>query len=164
MKLYRSQLWAMNKKAIILQLRYYKTTISYLIIGPILFLLILYVLQQGYHSQQLLSNAHPVSYNAPSFPLCTGSSSTAPCITIMYSPDSPFTQNVMSILAANYLLKTGIALSLESTKLASNIYIYIYILCLMYIGPTQQINSKMGAVAVSGPEFIYRKYLLFTIY
>jgi hypothetical protein len=57
------------------QLRYWKTTLSQTVGAPLLFLFVLYILQQGYNSRVNNGNPHPLSYPLSAITKCQVQSS-----------------------------------------------------------------------------------------
>ncbi|KAJ3102571.1 ATP-binding cassette sub- A member 1 [Phlyctochytrium planicorne] len=93
------QLWVMVKKNTILQvglhaamtfihpvqIRYYKTTAAQAILSPLMFMLLLYILQQIDYAKQRVENRNPPSSILPGVKGCQGPNPGDPCINIMYA-------------------------------------------------------------------------------
>ncbi|KAF9918705.1 ATP-binding cassette sub- A member 1 [Lobosporangium transversale] len=90
------QLWTMLKRNTILQVRYRRSTFAQVLLGPILFLLLLWALQKADTARQLRSNYHPEPWVLPGIDNCQGRTPGDPCINIMFTPD---TSEIREILA-----------------------------------------------------------------
>ncbi|CAG8495111.1 18204_t:CDS:2 [Cetraspora pellucida] len=137
--LFFRQLWIMIRRNFILQKRYYKSTLSQILIGPIIFLLLLYILQQADNSQKLKSNLHPTAYPLLGVQPCQGRTTSDPCINLMYTPDDQTSRTIMQAFADNNFKRTGYKLNI-ATSITSLDFI-----------PT----STLGIVPVPNADFIY---------
>ncbi|KAF9377013.1 ATP-binding cassette sub- A member 1 [Podila verticillata] len=90
------QLWTMLKRNTILQIRYRRSTFAQTLLGPILFLFLLWVLQKADTSSQLQSNYHPQSWALPGIDQCQGRTPSDPCINIMFTPDTPEIREILA--------------------------------------------------------------------
>ncbi|CAG8489659.1 3135_t:CDS:2, partial [Dentiscutata erythropus] len=121
------------------KIRYYKTTLSQILIGPIIFLLLLYILQQADNSQRLKSNLHPTAYPLLGVQPCQGRTPSDSCINLMFTPNDQASASIMKVFADNNFKRTGQKLNFEDS-----------IATLDFI-PT----STLGIVPVSDANFIY---------
>ncbi|CAG8683115.1 18808_t:CDS:2 [Gigaspora rosea] len=137
--LFFRQLWIMTRRNFILQIRYYKTTLSQILIGPIIFLLLLYILQQADNSQRLKSNLHPTAYPLLGVQPCQRRTKSGPCINLMFTPNDQASNSIMQAFADNNFKRTGQKLNIE-TLINSLDFI-----------PT----STLGIVPVPDANFIY---------
>ncbi|KAG0343839.1 ATP-binding cassette sub- A member 1 [Podila humilis] len=90
------QLWTMLKRNTILQIRYRRSTFAQTLLGPILFLFLLWVLQKADTARQLESNYHPQSWTLPGIDQCQGRTPSDPCINIMFTPDTPEVREILA--------------------------------------------------------------------
>ncbi|KNE56287.1 hypothetical protein AMAG_02112 [Allomyces macrogynus ATCC 38327] len=136
---YINQMLVMLKRNWTLTMRSKKATLAQAVIAPIIFSLLLALLQRLYVVKQKSGTAHPKSYPLTGVLPCQGVTTSSPCITIMYTPDTPSTQLVMKTFVEKNAARTGAQLALESPALSDN------------TPPSKQ----MGVVAVPNPDFIY---------
>ncbi|CAG8514994.1 1192_t:CDS:2 [Acaulospora morrowiae] len=111
------QLWIMLRRNFILQVRYRKSTISQVFVGPFLFLLLLFVLQKADDNVRLKSNLHPLSYPLLGVQPCQGRTTSNPCINFMFTPNTPDSVRIMQTFADNNAKRTGKRLNIESIEL-----------------------------------------------
>ncbi|RHZ80225.1 hypothetical protein Glove_138g24 [Diversispora epigaea] len=114
------QLWIMLKKNFILQLRYRKSTLAQILIGPLIFLLLLFILQKSNDAQQLRSNLHPLTYPLIGVQPCQGRTRSAPCINFMFTPNTVDTKNIMEMFAINNEKRTGNPLIIEDISITND--------------------------------------------
>lgn len=113
--LFFRQLWIMTRRNFILQTRYYKSTLSQILIGPIIFLLLLYILQQADNSQRLKANLHPTAYPLLGVQPCQGRTKFSPCINLMFTPNDQASNSIMQTFADNNFKRTGQKLNIETS-------------------------------------------------
>ncbi|KAG0057974.1 ATP-binding cassette sub- A member 1 [Linnemannia elongata] len=95
------QLGTMLRRNTILQLRYRRSTFAQTLLGPILFLFLLWVLQKADTSRQLRSNYHPESWTLPGIDTCQGRTPKDACINIMFTPDTPEIRQILTTVNNN---------------------------------------------------------------
>ncbi|KAF8939132.1 ATP-binding cassette sub- A member 1 [Haplosporangium gracile] len=95
------QLGTMLRRNTILQLRYRRSTFAQTLLGPILFLFLLWVLQKADTSRQLQSNYHPESWALPGIDTCQGRTPKDACINVMFTPDTPEIRQILSTVSNN---------------------------------------------------------------
>ncbi|RIA85383.1 hypothetical protein C1645_781967 [Glomus cerebriforme] len=137
--LFFKQLWIMIKRNAILQKRYYKSTIAQIIICPILFLLLLFILQKSDNQQRLKSILHPSSYPLNGVQHCQGFYTDSPCINLMFTPDTVENRAILSIFATNNERRTGKPLAFSDVTLDIS----------------KIPDETLGMVPVANPDFIY---------
>ncbi|CAG8468063.1 989_t:CDS:2, partial [Scutellospora calospora] len=108
--------------------------------SPIIFLLLLYILQQADNSQRLKSNLHPIAYPLLGVQPCQGRTPSNPCINLMFTPNDPASQTIMQIFANNNFNRTGYKLDIDTIPITSLDFI-----------PT----STLGIIPVPDANFIY---------
>ncbi|KAJ3218065.1 ATP-binding cassette sub- A member 1 [Clydaea vesicula] len=98
-----SQLKVMLKRNFILQLRYRNSTLAQTILAPLIFQLLLFVLQQADYERQRESNPHPTPYSLTGIPTCQGTSyQDNNCINIFYTPaEEPYTSFMKTFAELN---------------------------------------------------------------
>ncbi|KAG0269989.1 ATP-binding cassette sub- A member 1 [Actinomortierella ambigua] len=89
------QLGTMLKRNTVLQIRYRRSTFAQTLLGPILFLLLLWILQKADTARQLRSNYHPESWTLPGITNCQGRTPTSPCVNLMFTPDTPEVRQIL---------------------------------------------------------------------
>ncbi|CAI2182580.1 9789_t:CDS:2 [Funneliformis geosporum] len=137
--LFVKQLWIMIKRNAILQVRYYKSTLAQIVVGPILFLFLLFILQRADNRQRLQSILHPLPYSLNGINPCQGRDATSPCINLMFTPDNDENREILLIFSTNNERRTGIPLPFDNVSLdISNVP-----------------GSNLGMVPVSSSDFIY---------
>ncbi|KAJ3337626.1 ATP-binding cassette sub- A member 1 [Gonapodya sp. JEL0774] len=95
--------------------RYYQSTIAQIVIAPIIFLLLLFILQKADTAQQLRSNYHPLSYPLNGIAQCQGATYRDPCINVMFSPPSdPVVLSIMSVFAQGQKSRTNLQWNIET--------------------------------------------------
>ncbi|KAG0014317.1 ATP-binding cassette sub- A member 1 [Podila clonocystis] len=105
------QLWTMLKRNTILQIRYRRSTFAQTLLGPILFLFLLWVLQKADTSRQLRSNYHPTSWTLPGIDQCQGRTPSDPCINIMFTPDTPEIREILATVnSRNQMRESSVSL------------------------------------------------------
>ncbi|CAG8612883.1 4075_t:CDS:2 [Funneliformis caledonium] len=137
--LFVKQLWIMIKRNAILQVRYYKSTLAQIVVSPILFLLLLFILQRADNRQRLHSILHPLPYSLNGVNHCQGLDITSPCINLMFTPDTDENREILLIFAKNNERRTGIPLPFDNVSL--NI--------------SNEPGTTLGMVPVSSADFIY---------
>ncbi|KAI8909840.1 hypothetical protein EDD86DRAFT_247174 [Gorgonomyces haynaldii] len=81
------QLWIMLKRNAVLQRRAWGSTLAQTVIAPIVFCLLLFVLQQADTKNKMDSNPHPLETTLPGVQRCQGKNNIGdPCITLMFYP------------------------------------------------------------------------------
>lgn len=128
------QTTVMMKKNLTLNLRYFKSVMAQCIIAPIVFVLLLLILQAFYEQRQKTSLRNPYSYSLGGVPQCRGKLDTSPCISLMYSPDTPYLRFLMKILDQRNKERIGVLLNVEQFE---------------------DSKRKMGIVGVPSADFIY---------
>jgi len=108
------QLHVLNKKNFILLRRYWKTTFAQTVLAPLVVLLLLYLLQQAQNRKDLISNPHPTAYNLDGLPKCQGFIETAPCITLMFTPNEQQYVQYLQTFARKNKERTGIELKVHA--------------------------------------------------
>ncbi|KAF8934037.1 ATP-binding cassette sub- A member 1 [Podila verticillata] len=136
------QLWTMLKRNTILQIRYRRSTFAQTLLGPILFLFLLWVLQKADTSSQLQSNYHPQSWALPGIDQCQGRTPSDPCINIMFTPDTPEIREILATVnSRNQLRESSVQLKFMDAFTASDLNTL----------PT----ATLGMVPVPNSQFIY---------
>ncbi|KAF9932556.1 ATP-binding cassette sub- A member 1 [Linnemannia zychae] len=140
------QLGTMLRRNTILQIRYRRSTFAQTLLGPILFLLLLWVLQKADTSRQLKSNYHPKPWILPGIDTCQGRTPKDPCINVMFTPDNAEIRQILTTVVNNNKVRE------PTVDLAfANAY------------TTSDINTlpstTLGLVPVPSGDFIY-KYTL----
>ncbi|KAG0211088.1 ATP-binding cassette sub- A member 1 [Mortierella sp. GBA30] len=136
------QLWTMLKRNTILQLRYRRSTFAQTLLGPILFLFLLWLLQKADTSRQLRSNYHPEAWSLPGIDQCQGASPKDPCINIMFAPDTPEIRQILSTVnSRNQIREPSIQLGFETAMTVSDL--------------KTRPSSTLGMVPVPNAQFIY---------
>ncbi|KAF9987241.1 ATP-binding cassette sub- A member 1 [Mortierella antarctica] len=136
------QLWTMLKRNTTLQIRYRRSTFAQTLLGPILFLFLLWVLQKADTSAQLKSNYHPEPWALPGISQCQGRTPGDPCINVMFTPDTP---EIRQILAAvnnrNQIREPNVQLGFETALTTADL--------------SAPPASTLGMVPVPNAKFIY---------
>ncbi|KAG0076214.1 ATP-binding cassette sub- A member 1 [Podila epicladia] len=136
------QLWTMLKRNTILQIRYRRSTFAQTLLGPILFLFLLWVLQKADTSRQLQSNYHPKPWTLPGIDQCQGRTPSDPCINIMFTPDTPEIREILATVnSRNQLREPTVSLKFMNAFTASDVNTL----------PTE----TQGMVPVPNGKFIY---------
>jgi hypothetical protein len=105
----------MLKRNLLLQWRNWQTTLSQTVLAPLIFHLLLFILQQADYARQRTSNLDPIASNLDGMIGCQGRNPGDPCINIMYSPAiEPYT-SFMTAFAASNLERTGVELNIDAT-------------------------------------------------
>ncbi|KAI8900097.1 hypothetical protein BC833DRAFT_583272 [Globomyces pollinis-pini] len=99
-----SQLWIMLKRNTLLQFRHWRTSVSQSIGSPIVFMLILFLLQQTDYANQRITDLTPSSQPLDGVRACDGPN---PCINLIYTPDSPQIRSVLKLYASKNAARTG---------------------------------------------------------
>lgn len=76
-------------------------------IGPLLFLLLLFILQKADDHQKLKSVFHPLSYPLNGVQQCQGRDTDSPCINLMFTPDTDENRAILLNFATNNEKRTG---------------------------------------------------------
>ncbi|KAI1315707.1 ATP-binding cassette sub- A member 1 [Mortierella claussenii] len=134
------QLWTMLKRNTILQLRYRRSTFAQTLLGPILFLFLLWILQKADTAKQLKSNYHPEPWVLPGIDNCQGRTPKDPCINIMFTPDTPEIRQILSTVNnRNQVREPSVNLAFENAMSDLN----------------TRPSSTLGMVPVPDGKFIY---------
>ncbi|KAI9363393.1 hypothetical protein DFJ73DRAFT_511027 [Zopfochytrium polystomum] len=104
------------------QYRYLSSTLAQTILAPLIFHLVLFVLQQADYSRQRKSNFHPPIGALDGVQPCTGYGSTQ-CIFMMYYPNTAETTTYMQNFATANSNRTGTTFSLASAALSDEGYL-----------------------------------------
>ncbi|KAK3843110.1 MAG: hypothetical protein J3R72DRAFT_119764 [Linnemannia gamsii] len=137
------QLGTMLRRNTILQLRYRRSTFAQTLLGPILFLFLLWVLQKADTSRQLRSNYHPMSWTLPGIDTCQGRTPKDACINIMFTPDNAETRQILTtVISNNKVREPAVELTFANAYSASD---------LNTLPPT-----TLGLVPVPNGDFIYK--------
>jgi hypothetical protein len=103
-----TQLSIMFKRNILLQVRNWQTTLSQVVLAPLIFHLLLFILQQADYARQRTSNLDPESSTLAGLVGCQGRNEGDPCIDIMYTPAiEPYT-SMMASFASSNLARDGV--------------------------------------------------------
>ncbi|KAJ3078851.1 hypothetical protein HDU99_000348, partial [Rhizoclosmatium hyalinum] len=119
-KAFGSQMWIMLKRNAVLQWRYKASTLAQTVIAPLIFHLVLFVLQQADYSNQRLSNPHPPVGALDGIKPCT--SYTGNCLLMMYYPATAETTQYMKNFATANNARAGTSLSVATTTLSDANY------------------------------------------
>lgn len=114
------QLGIMVRRNSRLHLRYRWTSLSQAVLAPIIFLLLLLILQKANDALERKSIPRPESYPLDGLAPCQGRIPGAPCVNILFSPNTPQTQQIMQQFATKNLERTGIPINLEDLTLPVN--------------------------------------------
>ncbi|KAJ3064546.1 ATP-binding cassette sub- A member 1 [Podochytrium sp. JEL0797] len=115
-----SQMMIMLKRNAVLQWRYKASTLAQTVVAPLLFHLVLFVLQQADYSNQRLSNPHPPIGALDGVKPCT--SYTGNCMLMMYYPQTAEnTQYMQNFVNANKA-RSGNQFSISPTPLSDPNY------------------------------------------
>ncbi|KAJ1554144.1 ATP-binding cassette sub- A member 1 [Cladochytrium tenue] len=115
------QLLIMLKRNTVLQIRYLSSTISQTVIAPLVFHLILFVLQQADYANQRISNPHPPIGALDGVQTCQGYGGKN-CILMMYTPQTADTTAFMQSFATANSQRMGSTFSVSSTALSDTGY------------------------------------------
>ncbi|KAJ3185215.1 ATP-binding cassette sub- A member 1 [Gaertneriomyces sp. JEL0708] len=141
------QLWIMLKRNAILQIRYTKSTLSQTVIAPLLFMLLLFILQKADHSNQNKTVLDPPSAPLFGVPDCLPGES-GPCINFMYVAASPTdagrTEQIIRAFADKNAKRTGVTWPMEQPMTSLQ----------------TKVERKMGMVPVPDQDFIYAHTLV----
>eukprot|EP00842_Homolaphlyctis_polyrhiza_P002456 jgi/Hompol1/3210/HPOL_001591-RA len=122
------------------QLRYWRSTLAQTVGAPVVFMLLLFALQQADYANQSRSNFNPPSSALEGVYRCQGRGS-ASCINLMFTPDTPATRAYLQVFADQNAKRTGEpALKFES---AINDVTFLP-------------NRAIDMVPVPQPEFLYQ--------
>ncbi|KAF9109547.1 ATP-binding cassette sub- A member 1 [Mortierella sp. AM989] len=136
------QLWTMLKRNTILQIRYRRSTFAQTLFGPILFLLLLWILQKADTSRQLKSNYHPKPWTLPGIDNCQGRTPNDPCINVMFAPDTPEIRQILTTVnKLNQAREPAVKLNFENAMTATDL--------------SNLPTSTLGMVPVPDGQFIY---------
>ncbi|KAF8936514.1 hypothetical protein EDD21DRAFT_445427 [Dissophora ornata] len=136
------QLWTMLKRNTILQIRFRRSTFAQTLLGPILFLFLLWLLQKADTSRQLKSNYHPVPWVLPGIDNCQGRTPKSPCINIMFTPDTAEIRQILTTVnTVNQAREPSVNLGFEAAMTASDL--------------KSRPTSTLGMVPVPDSQFIY---------
>ncbi|KAK3826132.1 MAG: hypothetical protein J3Q66DRAFT_309581 [Benniella sp.] len=136
------QLWTMLKRNTVLQIRYRRSTFAQTLLGPILFLFLLWLLQKADTARQLRSNYHPDPWTLPGIDNCQGFSPGDPCINVMFTPDTPEIREILTTVNnRNKVREPSVNLAFENAMAASDV--------------NKRPSSTLGMVPVPNGQFIY---------
>ncbi|KAF9407456.1 ATP-binding cassette sub- A member 1 [Podila epigama] len=134
------QLWTMLKRNTTLQIRYRRSTFAQTLLGPILFLFLLWILQKADTSRQLRSNYHPQPWILPGIDQCQGRTPLDPCINVMFTPDTPEVREILATVnSRNQLREPTVSLPFADP----------------YSDVTKLPINTLGMVPVPNAKFIY---------
>ena len=135
-----SQLRILLIRNLILIQRYWRSSLAQCIGAPLLFMLLLYILQQADYANQSKSNPHPPSATLGGLNNCQGRNAQDPCINMLFTPLNSNTSAFMKAFAVKNAVRTGQPeWKLENPLLELDV-----------------LPSKMlGMVPVASPDFIY---------
>ncbi|KAJ3018234.1 ATP-binding cassette sub- A member 1 [Thoreauomyces humboldtii] len=102
-----NQLLIMLKRNAILQIRYTRATVSQCILAPLVFMFLLWILQQADHSNQRKSVLSPAEAPLQGLYNCQGLTSSRPCINVMYTPQTVSINSIMTSFATANAARTG---------------------------------------------------------
>lgn len=110
-----NQLAIMLKRNVLLQVRNWQTTLSQTVLAPLIFHLLLFILQQADYARQRTSNLDPLPSTLSGLSGCQGRGRGDACIDIMYTPAiEPYT-SFMSSFAASNLDRDGAEFLIDNT-------------------------------------------------
>ncbi|KAJ3339044.1 ATP-binding cassette sub- A member 1 [Entophlyctis luteolus] len=115
-----SQMRIMLKRNAILQWRNLASTIAQTLLSPLIFHLVLFVLQQADYSNQRLSNPHPPVGALDGVYPCT--SYTGNCLLFMYYPQTTETTQYMTNFVNGNVNRNGQSFSISNTVLSDVTY------------------------------------------
>jgi hypothetical protein len=119
-KMFWDQLSVMMKRNTILQYRYLSSTLAQTLFAPLIFNLILYILQQADYNLQKVSNPHPPMGALDGLQPCTVGISN--CVFMMYYPQSSLATQIMSQFATGNSARVGQLFSVATSNLTSLTY------------------------------------------
>ncbi len=94
------QSWIMMRRNFTLYCkRYWQSTIAQVVFAPLVFLFLLWILQQANNRQQLRSRRHPLKYPMTGLPDCQGPEFGQPCINLLYTPDTAAVRQILTLFA-----------------------------------------------------------------
>ncbi|ORZ10899.1 ABC-2 family transporter protein-domain-containing protein [Catenaria anguillulae PL171] len=138
-----NQFLVLTKRNLLLIVRYKKATLAQAVFAPVLFTTLLLLLQTLYVQRQRRERLYPTPATLDGVQLCQGVVESAPCVTVMYTPDTPATRLIMRTFSEKNKERTGKALELTANALTD----------------TSRPQSKIGIVPVPNPDFIYNYVL-----
>ena len=100
--IFLTQLLILSRRNLILIIRYWRSSLAQAVGAPLLFMLLLYILQQADYSNQRRSILHPASYDLDGVYNCI-----SPCINVMFTPVNANTTGIMKAFAALNAKRTG---------------------------------------------------------
>jgi hypothetical protein len=109
-KSFWSQLVIMMRRNTILQYRYLNATVAQVFISPLIFSLLIFILQAADHANQSISNPHPPLSSLNGVQRCQGRNPGDPCVSIFYTTPAAGTVNyaaIMSTFARKNSERTG---------------------------------------------------------
>ncbi|KAG0229733.1 ATP-binding cassette sub- A member 1 [Actinomortierella wolfii] len=137
------QLGTMLKRNTILQIRYRRSTFAQTLLGPIVFLFLLWVLQKADTARQLRSNYHPESWPLPGITNCQGRTPESPCINLMFTPDTPEVRQILeTVNSRNQVREPKVSFQFEQPWTAANL--------------NSAPDRTFGFVPVPNTDFIYQ--------
>ncbi|KAI8872266.1 hypothetical protein GQ42DRAFT_161448 [Ramicandelaber brevisporus] len=152
------QLTIMLYRNFLLQIRSRGLLSAQILIAPIVFMLLLFAMNNAYKTQMTRSDPHPTAENLAGVPLCQGATSGDPCVTIMYTPAVPETEQIMKIFAAKNVQNHGGAkLDIAPAQVADQLGVTRH----MDLFQLKKPQSQLGIVAVPSSEAIYNYTLRF---
>jgi hypothetical protein len=102
-----AQLWIMLHRNVTMQLRYWRSTFAQCIGAPVLFILLLYLLQQVDYSLQQRMDLHPNLEKLSGVSNCRGKQEGDPCINLLFSPMNENTTAFMKAFSIRNSQRTG---------------------------------------------------------
>ncbi|KAI8357200.1 hypothetical protein B0O80DRAFT_446768 [Mortierella sp. GBAus27b] len=124
------------------QIRYRRSTFAQTLLGPILFLFLLWLLQKADTSRQLRSNYHPEPWKLPGIDTCQGFRPGDPCINVMFTPDTPEIRQILTTVNdRNKIREPSVNLAFENAMTTSDL--------------TNRPKKTLGMVPVPNSQFIY---------
>lgn len=104
-----NQLYVMLRRNTLLQIRWWKSTLAQTLLAPLVFHLLLFILQQADYARQRTSNLYPTSSPLQGIYQCQGRVQSTPCINIMYTPAiEPYNSFMQKFIDLN-TARTGVA-------------------------------------------------------
>ncbi|KAI9344588.1 hypothetical protein BDR26DRAFT_835595 [Obelidium mucronatum] len=117
---FASQMVIMLKRNAVLQWRYKASTLAQTVVAPLIFHLVLFVLQQADYSNQKLSNPHPPVGALDGVKPCT--SYTGNCLLMMYYPQTAETTQYMQNFANANQNRTGTTFKIATSPITDANY------------------------------------------
>ncbi|KAI9223359.1 hypothetical protein BC828DRAFT_345046 [Blastocladiella britannica] len=131
----------LKRNFILIFLRYKKATLAQAVVAPVLFTLLLGLLQRLYVIRQSRETPHPQEYPLSPIPMCQGVVALAPCVTLFYTPSTPDFKLIMNTFAAKNTARGGANLAIESGS--------------PWTASSPAPTSQYGIVPIDNPASIY---------